>query len=101
MSVASFQGSKNVTTLRSLYGAKKINPIIAGTPKILPVDAKCENLHPAIIIIIEQIPIMTIELLKCGSNSKSPIIGPKNNICLKNPFPYSPNSSLFFINIPA
>lgn len=66
-----------------------------------PVAAKCQNLHPAIIIIIEQIPIMTTEALKCGSNKSNPIIGAKKHICFIKPFPYNPNLSRFLAKIPA
>ena len=62
--VASFHGSKNVITLCSLYGSYTINKIIAGIPATAPVAKKCQNLHPAIIIIVAQIPIITIDALK-------------------------------------
>ena len=51
------------------------NAITAGIPKVPPVARKCQNLQPAIIIMIEQIPIITTDALKCGSNNKSPIMG--------------------------
>ncbi len=99
--VASFHGSKNVMTLCNLYGAAIISAVSIGTPAVAPVAAKCVNLHPAIIIIIEQIPIITTDELKCGSSISNPIIGSTNTICFKNPFPYLSKSSLFFTNIPA
>lgn len=101
VSVASFHGSKNVKNLWSLYGENATNAAIAGIPNDSPVTIKCLNLHPAQIIIILQIPIITIEALRCGCNNNSPIIGARYNICLKNPFPYWFNWSLFFTKIPA
>ena len=89
--MASFHGSKKVITLCNLYGSIKINAMIAGIPTTLPVSKKCQNLHPAVIIITAQIPIITMELLKCGSNNKRPIIGANKHMCLINPLVYKFN----------
>ena len=52
----------------------------------IPETRNCQNLHPAIIIIIQHVIIITIEVLTCGSNNSNPIIGNKNKTCLNRPF---------------
>ena len=101
VSVASFQGSKNDTTLFNLYGDFTINSIIAGIPIPPPTAMNCENLHPATIIIIHTIPIITIEALKCGSSINNAISGATIQICFTSPFQKYGKSSLFFTSIPA
>ena len=97
----SCHGFINVTNLFSLYGSIAISNASPGTPTPKPVNAKCLNLHPATIIIIQTIPIITIDALKCGSNNNNPIIGTRYNMCFTKPFQYKGNSSLSFTNIPA
>ena len=86
LSVASFQGSKNVTNLSSLYGENAIAANKSGDPAPNPVSTKCLNLHPATIIIIHTIPTITIEALKCGSNINNAIKGATIQICFTKPF---------------
>ena len=88
-------------TLCKRYGDVTINPIPNGTPTTEPVTRKCQNLQPAIIIIIATIPTITIDALKCGSINNKTMIGAIMMICFKKPFPYLFSSSLFFTNIPA
>lgn len=101
VSVASFHGSKNDTTLCNLYGDFIINNTAAGIPTPPPTAKNCVNLQPAEIIIIHTIPIITIDALKCGSINSSPISGANINMCFTSPLPKYGKSSLFFTNIPA
>ena len=52
----------------------------------IPETRNCQNLHPAIIIIIQHVIIITIDVLTCGSNNSKAIIGTKNKICFTNPW---------------
>lgn len=89
--MASCHGSKNVITLFNLYGSNNINATTAGTPNTLPVTIKCQNLQPAIIIMIAHIPIITTDALKWGSNNNNPMIGANKQICFIKPFLYKFN----------
>ena len=103
------------STARGKFKKEDITPVVGdmveleiidetnrkAVPATAPVAKKCQNLHPAIIIIVAQIPIITIDALKWGSNKSNPIIGAKRHMFLINPFVYNPNSSLFLTKIPA
>ena len=101
VSDASFHGSKNDTTLCNLYGDFTINNTAAGIPIPPPTAKNWVNLHPATIIMMHTIPIITIEALKCGSSNNSAISGATMQICFTNPFQKYGNSSRFFTKIPA
>ena len=66
-----------------------------------PVAANCQNLHPAIIIIIQHVIIITIDVLTCGSNNNNNITGAKSTTWNTSPLKYFPNVSLFLTKIPA